>query len=375
MKDVQGAGVRGQGAGVRSQEAGALKKLVRKLTAQWFSLALLAMALLLPLLVNKFYLGLLVEVFVLAVFALSYNLLLGYIGIISFGHAMFFGAGAYVAALTLVRIPWKNLTQSWALPRGPELFMSVVPLLVIVLGVLLITGLLGVLIGIVTLRVRGVYFAMVTLAFAEVLAILAASSELRPFTGGDEGLHDLPVPAWISPTAQRVLFYYLALAFLVSMYLLVRRIVNSPTGRVLIAIRENEQRAASIGYNPFQFKLIGIVVAGMIAGLAGALHALYLRNITPETTLGVGRTIEALLMTIIGGVGTLLGPVIGAIVNRLLGNFLADQPLFRTTWQLILGIGYILLVLFFPYGIVGTWQMRRLDVRGGWRRLVRLVKR
>ncbi|MBM4458445.1 MAG: branched-chain amino acid ABC transporter permease [Chloroflexi bacterium] len=375
MKDVQGAGVRGQGAGVRSQEAGALKKLVRKLTAQWFSLALLAMALLLPVLVNKFYLGLLVEVFVLAVFALSYNLLLGYIGIISFGHAMFFGAGAYVAALTLVRIPWKNLTQSWALPRGPELFMSVVPLLVIVLGVLLITGLLGVLIGIVTLRVRGVYFAMVTLAFAEVLAILAASSELRPFTGGDEGLHDLPVPAWISPTAQRVLFYYLALAFLVSMYLLVRRIVNSPTGRVLIAIRENEQRAASIGYNPFQFKLIGIVVAGMIAGLAGALHALYLRNITPETTLGVGRTIEALLMTIIGGVGTLLGPVIGAIVNRLLGNFLADQPLFRTTWQLILGIGYILLVLFFPYGIVGTWQMRRLDVRGGWRRLVRLVKR
>jgi len=374
MKDVQGAGVRGQGAGVRSQEAGALKKLVRKLTAQWFSLALLAMALLLPVLVNKFYLGLLVEVFVLAVFALSYNLLLGYIGIISFGHAMFFGAGAYVAALTLVRIPWKNLTQSWALPRGPELFMSVVPLLVIVLGVLLITGLLGVLIGIVTLRVRGVYFAMVTLAFAEVLAILAASSELRPFTGGDEGLHDLPVPAWISPTAQRVLFYYLALAFLVSMYLLVRRIVNSPTGRVLIAIRENEQRAASIGYNPFQFKLIGIVVAGMIAGLAGALHALYLRNITPETTLGVGRTIEALLMTIIGGVGTLLGPVIGAIVNRLLGNFLADQPLFRTTWQLILGIGYILLVLFFPYGIVGTWQMRRLDVRGGWRRLVRLVK-
>jgi len=375
MKDVQGAGVRGQGAGVRSQEAGALKKLVRKLTAQWFSLALLAMALLLPVLVNKFYLGLLVEVFVLAVFALSYNLLLGYIGIISFGHAMFFGAGAYVAALTLVRIPWKNLTQSWALPRGPELFMSVVPLLVIVLGVLLITGLLGVLIGIVTLRVRGVYFAMVTLAFAEVLAILAASSELRPFTGGDEGLHDLPVPAWISPTAQRVLFYYLALAFLVSMYLLVRRIVNSPTGRVLIAIRENEQRAASIGYNPFQFKLIGIVVAGMIAGLAGALHALYLRNITPETTLGVGRTIEALLMTIIGGVGTLLGPVIGAIVNLLLGNFLADQPLFRTTWQLILGIGYILLVLFFPYGIVGTWQMRRLDVRGGWRRLVRLVKR
>jgi branched-chain amino acid transport system permease protein len=351
-----------------------MKKLVRKLTAQWFTLALLAMALLLPLLVNKFYLGLLIEVFVLAVFALSYNLLLGYIGIISFGHAMFFGAGAYVAALSLVRIPWKNLTQSWALPGGPELFMSVVPLLVIVLGVLLTTGLLGVLIGIVTLRVRGVYFAMVTLAFAEVLAILAASSELRPFTGGDEGLHDLPVPAWISPTAQRVLFYYLALAFLVLMYLLVRRIVNSPTGRVLIAIRENEQRAASIGYNPFQFKLIGIVVAGMIAGLAGALHALYLRNITPETTLGVGRTIEALLMTIIGGVGTLLGPVIGAIVNRLLGNFLADQPLFRTTWQLILGIGYILLVLFFPYGIVGTWQMRRLDVRGGWRRLVRLVK-
>ncbi len=373
MKDAQGAGGRRQESGVGGQESGVLKKALRELTSQWFTLALLAIALLLPFLVNKFYLGLMIEVFVLAVFALSYNLLLGYIGIISFGHAMFFGTGAYVVGLTLVRIPWKGITQSLGVP-ATGLFMDVVPLLVILVGVVLATALLGALIGIVTLRVRGVYFAMVTLAFAEVLAILAASSELRGLTGGDEGLHDLAVPAWISPTQQRVLFYYLTLLFLVAMYLLIRRIVNSPTGRVLIAIRENEGRVASIGYNPFTFKLIGIVTAGIIAGLAGAIHALYLRNLTPETALGLGKTIDALLMTIIGGVGTLFGPIVGAVVNRLLGNFLADQPLFRNTWQLILGIGYILLVLFFPYGIVGTWQMRRNDIRTGWRRLIGLVK-
>lgn len=363
-------GISDQGSG-RPQVGGQgmTVRLLKGLTGQWFALALVALALALPLLVNKFYLGLLIEVFVLAVFALSYNLLLGYIGIISFGHAMFFGSGAYVVGLTLVRIPWKSITQSLGLPPT-GLFMDVVPLLVILVGVVLVTTLLGVLIGIVTLRVRGVYFAMVTLAFAEVLAILAASSELRAFTGGDEGLHDLPVPMWISPTQQRVLFYYLTLLFLVAMYLLIRRIVSSPTGRVLIAIRENEGRVASIGYNPFTFKLIGIVAAGIIAGLAGAIHALYLRNLTPETALGLGKTIDALLMTIIGGVGTLFGPIVGAVVNRLLGNFLADQPLFRNTWQLILGIGYILLVLFFPYGIVGTRQLRRNDIRAGWRRLL-----
>ena len=283
-----------QGSGVGGQGSGALKKVLRAFTAQWFTVALLAVAVFLPLLVNKFYLGLMIEVFVLAVFALSYNLLLGYIGIISFGHAMFFGSGAYVVGLTLVRIPWKSITQSLGLPPT-GLFMDVVPLLVILVGVVLVTTLLGVLIGIVTLRVRGVYFAMVTLAFAEVLAILAASSELRSLTGGDEGLHDLAVPMWISPTQQRVLFYYLTLLFLIAMYLLIRRIVSSPTGRVLIAIRENEGRVASIGYNPFTFKLIGIVTSGIIAGLAGAIHALYLRNLTPETALGLGKTIDALL--------------------------------------------------------------------------------
>ncbi len=338
--------------------------LLQRVKDNWLAILVLAAMVALPALVNKFYLGLLIEVFVLAVFAMSYNLLLGYSGIISFGHAMFFGMGAYVVAVTLAKVPWKGMAQSLEPAAARDAFMNIVPLLAILVGVVVITGLMGVLVGVVSLRVRGVYFAMVTMAFAEVLAILAASTELRALTGGDEGLHDLPVPMWISPTEQRTLFYYLTLAFLVLMYLLAKRIVNSPTGRVLIAIRENEGRVASIGYNVFSFKLLIIIVSGIFAGLAGAVYCLYLRNITPDSTLGVGRTIEALLMTIIGGVGTLLGPIIGAVVNRLLGNFLADQPMFATSWQLVLGLGYILLVLFFPQGIVGTWQAKSAE----WRR-------
>ena len=338
--------------------------VLQRLKDYWLVFLVLAALVALPALVNKFYLGLLIEVFVLAVFAMSYNLLLGYSGIISFGHAMFFGLGAYVVAIVLTKVPWKGMAESVGMAGERGAFMSIVPLLAIFVGVVLVTGLAGLLIGVVSLRVRGVYFAMVTMAFAEVLAILAASTELRSLTGGDEGLHDLPVPMWISPTEQRTLFYYLTLAFLVLMYLLARRIVNSPTGRVLIAIRENEGRVAAIGYNVFSFKLLIIILSGVFAGLAGAVYCLYLRNITPESTLGIGRTIEALLMTIIGGVGTLLGPVIGAVVNRLLGNFLADQPMFATSWQLVLGLGYILLVLFFPQGIVGTWEARSAE----WRR-------
>jgi len=294
-------------------------------------LAVLACLTLAPAFLNKFYLGLMVQVFILAVFALSYDLLMGYSGILSFGHAMFFGSGAYVVGLLLKGAAWP--------------LYAALPIIIVA------AALMGVLVGIVTLRVRGVYFAMITLAFAEVIYILSASSQLRPWTGGDEGLHGIPVPAWMSPTAERVTFYYLSLSFLVLMYFLARRIVNSPTGRVLIAIRENESRAATIGYNVFWYKVLIIVISGVLAALAGGLNALYFRNATPEV-LGVGRTIDALLMTIIGGMGTLIGPVLGAVVIRVLGNYLADW--FGPRWPLVFGLIFVALVMFFPWGIVGT---------------------
>jgi len=297
-----------------------------------------------PLVLDKFLQGLLIQVFILAVFAMSYDLLMGYSGILSFGHAMFFGIGAYTVGILLKK-------AAWPLPGA---------ILVAVLVAIAFSALTGLL----TLRVRGVYLAMATLAFAEVVFILAGSQELRALTGGDEGMHGIPVPDWMSPTAQRVVFYYIALTFLVVMYLLARRLVNSPLGRVLIAIRENENRAEAIGYNVFIFKLLIIVIAGVFAALAGALNVLYFRSATPEV-LGVGRTIDALLMTIIGGVGTLIGPIFGAVVIRFLGNYLADW--FGQRWQLVFGVVYILLVMFFPYGIVGTWEVQSQRLRTWWR--------
>ena len=298
-----------------------------------------------PLYLNKFLQGLAIQVFALAIFGISYDLLMGYSGIVSFGHAMFFGTGAYLLGI-LLKFAHLSLWQ-------------LVPV------VILAAVFLATLVGFLSLRVKGSYFTMVTLAFAEMLFILSSATELRPWTGGDEGLHDFPVPAWLSPTAQRTTFYYVALALLVLVYVLARRLVNSPTGRVLQAIRENEDRAQAIGYNTFAYKLAVTILAGVLAALAGALNALFFRNATPEV-LGVGRTIDALLVTIIGGAGTLLGPLLGAAVVRLLGNYLADW--FGSRWPFVFGVIYILLVMFFPYGLIGTWRLYAPRLRERWRK-------
>jgi branched-chain amino acid transport system permease protein len=186
----------------------------------------------------KFWQGMLIQVFILAVFAISYDLLMGYTGILSFGHAMFFGGGAYVTGILLTHAHW----SLW----------GVVPV------VILVAVLQGLIIGVLSLRVRGVYLAMVTLAFAEMFFILAEATDFRQWTGAEDGLHGIPIPAWLDPTNNRLNFYYVALGFCVVMYLLARRLVDSPTGRVMVAIRENEARAQTIGYHTFVYKLIAI---------------------------------------------------------------------------------------------------------------------
>ncbi len=299
----------------------------------------------------KFWQGILTQVFILAVYAMSYDLLMGYTGILSFGHAMFFGAGAYATGILLKHAGW-----------------SLGPVVLAVIGVAIMQSIL---IGVVSLRVRGVYLAMATLAFAQMFFILAQATDLRDITGAEDGLHGIHVPAWMNPTDQRLTFYFLALAFCVVMYLIARRVVDSPPGRVMVAIRENEARAQMIGYNTFVYKLLAVTLSGVMAALAGLMNALWNLNATPDV-LSVETTISALLMTIIGGVGTLAGPMLGAAVLQLLGYWLNDA--FGPRWPLIIGAIYIMLVLFLPYGIVGTWQMRRNDIRAGWRRLIGLVK-
>jgi len=299
----------------------------------------------------KFWQGMIAQVFILAVYAMSYDLLMGYTGILSFGHAMFFGAGAYTTGILLKHAGW-----------------SLGPVVLAVIGVAIVQGLL---IGVVSLRVRGVYLAMATLAFAQMFFILVQATDLRDITGAEDGLHGIPVPAWMNPTDERLTFYFLALAFCVAMYLVARRVVDSPPGRVMVAIRENEARAQMIGYNTFVYKLLAVTLSGVMAALAGLMNALWNLNATPDV-LSVETTINALLMTIIGGVGTLAGPMLGAVVLQLLGYWLNSA--FGPRWPLIIGAVYILLVLFLPYGIVGTWQMRRNDIRTGWQRLLQLLK-
>jgi branched-chain amino acid transport system permease protein len=298
----------------------------------------------------KFWQGLLIQMLILAVFAISYDLLLGYTGIISFGHAMFYGVGGYTVGILLKHFDW----SIWAA----------------VGAVVVIAFAQSLIIGVLSLRVKGVYLAMVTLAFAEFFFILAEASDFRQYTGADDGLHGIYLPPAMSPTDHRVRFYFLTVAFFVLMYLAARRLVNSPTGRVMVAIRENEQRAAALGYNTFGYKLVALIGSGLLASLAGCLNAVYNLGVNPSA-LSAATTIDVLAMTIVGGVGTLVGPVLGASIVHLFGYWL--NRAFGPTWVLMYGVMFVLIVIFLPYGIVGTLRARSFQWRAGWQRWLRLL--
>ena len=293
---------------------------------------------------SKFYQGLLIEVFILGIYALSYDLLLGVTGLLSFGHAMFFAVGAYAAGIAL---------KSLNLPLPQTLVV------VVIIGVVQ-----ALLFSIVLPRVKGITFALVTLGFASVFDIVIQSHELSPYAGGDVGLQRVPKPDFLNPADQRLTFYFVALACVVIAYLLYQRFVNSPTGHVCVAIRENENRAKMLGFNTFYFKLAALIVSSVTAALAGTLHALYQPIVSP-TIAGLGYTVSALLIILIGGVGTLSGALVGAAVYRLM-QFYLDR-FFGEASSFVLGMVYVLLVLFLPYGIVGTWRTKNLEWREAWR--------
>lgn len=318
----------------------------------------------------KFWQGQLIVMFIMAVYAMSYDLLLGYTGILSFGHAAFFGGGAYAMALFLTHVAPK-VTGDYRIMVGS---VNITDFLMVACGFLLalvVAVLLGLLFSAVSSRVKGAYFAMITLAMAQALYILSKATDFVKWTGADEGLHGVPVPAWLNPTQFRLRFYFVALAFMLIMYFVTHRIVNSPTGRVFVAIRENESRVRMIGYNPAVYRSIAFTTAAVIAGLAGALYALWTMSATPTMT-ALNLTINALIMSMLGGMGTLIGPMLGAGLMEFLGHFFYQW--FGARWPLVFGVLFILLVLFLPYGIVGTWQLRRLEVQQGWKRLLRLLK-
>ncbi|MDZ7843418.1 MAG: branched-chain amino acid ABC transporter permease [Anaerolineales bacterium] len=300
---------------------------------------------------SKFVEGLAIEIFILAIFALSYDLLFGITGLLSLGHSMFFATGAYLTGVLL---------KNFQLPLGT-----------IMLWVLLAALVNAILFGLVLPRVKGITFALVTLGIASVFHIVIMSRELGEFTGADVGLQGIPTPAYISPATERLRFYFVALALAVFFYLVYRRFVSSPVGRVCVAIRENEDRALMLGYNTFIFKLAALMLSSITASVAGMVHALYQPIVSPNTA-GLVYTIMALLVVLIGGVGTLSGALIGAVVYRLLDFGL--RRYLGVFASFVNGAIYILIVLFLPYGIVGTWKLRSLDIRQGWSRLLGYLK-
>lgn len=296
--------------------------------------------LLLPYLLSSYYLGLATKMLIFALFAMSLDLLLGYTGLPSLGHAAFFGVAAYTVGLLALRAG----TNVWlAFPAG-----------------LLAAGVTGAVFGLLALRARGSYFLMITLALAHILWGIAFG--WRAVTGGDDGLPSIPRPELGLPwsLAETTPFYYFTLLVASAATALLARIVQSSFGYALRGIRESESRMLALGYNVWRYKYLAYILAGLFAGMAGCLYVYYNRFVSP-VDLHVIRSAEVLLMVILGGAGTLGGPAIGAGVIVLLENVISAHT---ERWVLVLGGVYVIVTLFAPRGLMGLAQ-RYAERRSG----------
>jgi branched-chain amino acid transport system permease protein len=304
-------------------------------------------------------LGVASKVLVFIVLVASYDLLLGYTGIVSFAHTMFFGIGAYGVAIASVR--WGEGFAAVGIGLAAALAISLV---------------LSLVIGLFSLRVKAIFYAMVTLAVAAAFQTLA--SQLSELTGGEDGL-SFKNPAWLSPSFETQFFgfpidgkligYYALFVAAALLFLALLRIVNSPFGRVLQAIRENDFRAEAIGYRTVVYRTLSNVIAALFATVAGALLALTLRYTGPDTTLSFEIMLDILLIVVIGGMGTLYGAILGSVLFVLAQNYLQDLLALAATafegvpvagavftpdrWLFWLGVLFVLSVYYFPTGIVG----------------------
>ena len=291
-----------------------------------------------------------IQLLCFAMFACAYNLLLGFGRMLSFGHAAFFGSAAYATC-------WLVTARAWG------------PAAAILAGVL-VAGLLGGVIGAVAIRRRGIYFAMVTLALAQLVYFVCLEA---PFTGGENGLQGVARGSLFGLVSLKsdIVMYYLVFGAFVAVFALIRRVVHSPFGQVLKAIRENELRAVSLGYDVNRYKLVAFVLSAALAGLAGSLKALALGFATlsdvQQTASG-----EVILMTLLGGTGTFFGPVLGAGIIVTLQHYLSD--LVGGWVTAIIGAIFVVCVLSFRRGIVGEWVALWSRSGGAAGRLRRLFR-
>ena len=274
-----------------------------------------------------------IKVFCFAILAASLNLLLGFAGLLSFGHAAFFGTGAYITA---------HVMKEWGLT--PELGL--------ICGVLCSTA-LGYVFGALAIRRQGIYFAMITLALAQVIYFLATQV---PFTNGEDGIQGVPRGKLLGliELSSSTHMYYFALIVFILAFFMIKRIVSSPFGQVMKSIRENEPRAISLGYDVNRYKLIAFTLSAGLAGLGGGLKSLVLQ-LASLSDVFWHTSGEAVLMTILGGIGTLWGPVAGAAVIINLQNYLANLGGWST---IATGAIFVICVLAFRRGIIGEIAYR-----------------
>lgn len=284
-----------------------------------------------------------------ALFACAFNLLIGYTGLLSFGHATFFGGAGYVCGYLLQNMGW--------------------PLELGLLAGVMAAALIGLVMGGLAIRRQGIYFTMITLALAQMLYFVGLQV---PYTGGEDGLQGIPRGHLMGmlDLSNDMAMYFVVLAIVLGAYLLVARIVHSPFGQILTAIKENEARAISLGYDVDRYKLLAFVLSAAIAGLAGATKSVAL-GLETLTDMHWSMSGLVVLMTLIGGLGTKLGPAIGAVIVILLeeklgdiGTWLADKTTiewFRSIGEsvsIVIGLIFIICVLLFRRGLVGEWNAR-----------------
>jgi len=298
---------------------------VRNSIHKWLFFGLMAILLLfLPFLTP--YHSLATEMLIFAIFAVGYDIIFGYTGLLSFGHAIFFGMGAYGTGLVLVRLV-------------PSLFVA----LVIAIGVSLLVSFI---IAFLSIRIRGIYFVMITLAFCQMFYFIAF--KWKGLTGGDNGFHGVPRTSFgpINLNSEITFYFFILVIFCLSVFLAFR-IVRSPFGKVLKALKENEDRARSVGYNTARFKTIAFMISAFFASLAGGLYAVH-SNFVPLDTLSINMSGDVVIMALLGGIGTLYGPILGAMLIVYLKNLLSNWV---GNWNLILGAIFIVSVLTMRQGI------------------------
>ena len=318
--------------------------LARHSLAVPVAILMLVLFLLVPLLPGEFWTHVSTEILIFGLFAMSFNLLYGYMGQISFGHAAFFGVGAYASAMVFTRLKTPGgeigmLDFFLSLLAGPPL-----------------AAFAALIVGFFCVRLTGIYFAMLSLAFGELLFYIVFS--WYSFTKGDDGIQGLLPPLFFQDADN---FYYLTLAIVTLALLAMWRITESPFGYIMRTLRDNQRRAAFLGINVRLHMLINFVIAGSFAGLAGALWGPFSRSVSPGL-LGWQESGVAVFMTLIGGAGSFVGPMLGSVIYTMLQ---AVVKMYTVYWPLTIGTIILLIVLFLPGGVLGLIDKRIKARRDG----------